>query len=603
MVLSILAALFCLVEPPAELAARPTLFDPARHMALDEIRPGMRGYGLTVFQGTTIERFDVEVVSILRSQFGAKQDVVLIRCHNEFLDHAGAIQGMSGSPIFLKDETGHDRMIGAFAYGWGLSKDPLAGVQPIEYMLELAGWDRLDAPAAAAGVTWHAGALLSTAPQRRAMVASSIERLGVRRDAPVGLRRMIMPLAFSGHLDPASQTTIASAGFAPMASSASGVAEDVSIEPGSSLAVIVLDGDLQLTGFGTATEVIDGRVFGFGHEMFAEGSTAMPAAGGRVDLIVPSLDASFKIGTASPASATIDADGVHGIAGRLNAAPAMIPMTVHVIDEMGTERTFRYSAAQSRLLTPMLALLAVQSSITRDRQPPVEHMIDYDAKLTFDNGRELALANRRASVEGFSLGDELFMMLLATGENPFAPVKLQSMDVNIRMRRGVEAFTVLSARPEKSRIAPGESARLWVELEAFRGARRTVAVDVVVPADTPEGSLTIELGDAFSSLMKRAAAEPGLFTARTADEVLDVVERVAGVRSDRLYVAFDRPQRGVSVGMTNLRSMPASRRHIFESTGRTGISPTTSIDMIEVPLDGSLTGTAAVTIEVARRRR
>ena len=28
-------------------------------------------------------------------------------------------------------------MIGAFAYGWPLTKDPIAGVQPIEYMLDL----------------------------------------------------------------------------------------------------------------------------------------------------------------------------------------------------------------------------------------------------------------------------------------------------------------------------------------------------------------------------------------------------------------------------------------------------------------------------------
>ena len=34
-------------------------------MPLTEVRPGMKGYGLTVFRGSTIERFDVEVVSVL----------------------------------------------------------------------------------------------------------------------------------------------------------------------------------------------------------------------------------------------------------------------------------------------------------------------------------------------------------------------------------------------------------------------------------------------------------------------------------------------------------------------------------------------------------
>src|SRR5205814_1979313 len=66
-----------------------------------------------------------------------KYDVILIDCKGANLEHTGAIAGMSGSPIFLKDDAGRERMIGAFAYGWPMVKDPVAGVQPIEYMLEL----------------------------------------------------------------------------------------------------------------------------------------------------------------------------------------------------------------------------------------------------------------------------------------------------------------------------------------------------------------------------------------------------------------------------------------------------------------------------------
>src|ERR1700735_2301559 len=118
--------------PPAALS----LFDPARHMHVSEVRPGMTGYGLSVFQGTKIERFDVEVISFLRN-FNPKYDVVLIRCHGANLEHTGPIAGMSGSPIYLRDDAGRDRIIGAFAYGWQLQKAPIAGVQPIEYMLRL----------------------------------------------------------------------------------------------------------------------------------------------------------------------------------------------------------------------------------------------------------------------------------------------------------------------------------------------------------------------------------------------------------------------------------------------------------------------------------
>ena len=43
---------------------------------LSEVQPGMKGYGLTVFQGTKPERFDVEVIGVLRD-FLPKQDVIL----------------------------------------------------------------------------------------------------------------------------------------------------------------------------------------------------------------------------------------------------------------------------------------------------------------------------------------------------------------------------------------------------------------------------------------------------------------------------------------------------------------------------------------------
>src|SRR6266478_4946946 len=95
-------------QPP-----RLTLFDPARHMRVAEVRPGMTGYGLTVFKGDRIEKFDVEVISVLKN-FNPKSDVVLIRAKGDYLEHTGSVAGMSGSPIFLKDDQGRERMIGAF---------------------------------------------------------------------------------------------------------------------------------------------------------------------------------------------------------------------------------------------------------------------------------------------------------------------------------------------------------------------------------------------------------------------------------------------------------------------------------------------------------
>ena len=96
---------------------------------VDEIRPGMTGYGLSVFKGTAPERFDVEVIDVLRN-FRPSQDLILIRTPHPLLDRARGVAGMSGSPIYLDG-----RLAGAYAYGWSYGTDPVVGVTPIANML------------------------------------------------------------------------------------------------------------------------------------------------------------------------------------------------------------------------------------------------------------------------------------------------------------------------------------------------------------------------------------------------------------------------------------------------------------------------------------
>ena len=99
-------------------------------MPVSEIKTGMKGYGLTVFRGTEPERFDVEVLGVIR-QFRPHQDLVLIKTSHPRLEIAKVVAGMSGSPIFL-----NNKMIGAYAYGWQFGSEPIAGVTPIQSMLD-----------------------------------------------------------------------------------------------------------------------------------------------------------------------------------------------------------------------------------------------------------------------------------------------------------------------------------------------------------------------------------------------------------------------------------------------------------------------------------
>ena len=97
-------------------------------MNIDEIVPGMKGYGKTVFIGDRVEMFNVEVLGILRN-WEAKSNMILIRMSGDPLEKSGIIAGMSGSPVYIDN-----RLIGAVAYGWSFAKEAIAGVTPINEM-------------------------------------------------------------------------------------------------------------------------------------------------------------------------------------------------------------------------------------------------------------------------------------------------------------------------------------------------------------------------------------------------------------------------------------------------------------------------------------
>src|SRR5712691_7223803 len=104
----------------------------AETMPLAQIQKGMHGYGLTVFEGTKLEKFDVEILGVLHN-IGPGQNLILAKINSPMIRRAGVIAGMSGSPVYIDG-----KVIGALAYSWQFAKEPVAGITPIEEMLKIA---------------------------------------------------------------------------------------------------------------------------------------------------------------------------------------------------------------------------------------------------------------------------------------------------------------------------------------------------------------------------------------------------------------------------------------------------------------------------------
>src|SRR2546426_3869718 len=129
-------ALVLAVALPA-LAAAGT---PPEILPLDQIKPGMMGVGRTVFEGTRIEDFKVQIIGVLEN-IGPKQSLILARLDGGPLEKTGVIAGMSGSPVFIDG-----KLVGAVSYGFPFSKETICGITPIGEMIEAT---RTDTPRAA----------------------------------------------------------------------------------------------------------------------------------------------------------------------------------------------------------------------------------------------------------------------------------------------------------------------------------------------------------------------------------------------------------------------------------------------------------------------
>src|SRR5438874_12158766 len=114
------AALMILLSANA-LASIPRFDD---ILPLSKVHPGMVGYGLTVFRGTKIDKFEVTVVGVVKkgSLIIPGHDMILVKMKGGPMTdrQANLIRGMSGSPVYINGKN-----IGAFSMGEPTTKEPL----------------------------------------------------------------------------------------------------------------------------------------------------------------------------------------------------------------------------------------------------------------------------------------------------------------------------------------------------------------------------------------------------------------------------------------------------------------------------------------------
>ena len=102
-----------------KVKAPPSLAPGVEIMPVSQIKRGMKGHAVTVFQGTKSDRFEITVVDVV-PDYRTGQDAILFESPDPRLQHSGIVGGMSASPIYIDG-----KLVGALAYGYRFNKEEL----------------------------------------------------------------------------------------------------------------------------------------------------------------------------------------------------------------------------------------------------------------------------------------------------------------------------------------------------------------------------------------------------------------------------------------------------------------------------------------------
>lgn len=507
-----------------------------------QVAPGSRGVCVTEMDGGELVEIPVTVLGTVGPS-APEMDIVLVRLDDERFAHTGIIAGMSGSPVYVDGV-----LLGALAYGWSFSKEPIGGVTPWHRMQQVGATASSVTPVSVARPELVE---LVEASRERRLGRMLVDWLWPGTSSEVGVRPVPLPVA--GAMAPAAGwlgEAWSRLGF--MAAPASGGGDGIAatpLAPGRMVAGVMVSGDASIAAAGTVTAVDGDRLWAFGHPFLGGGSARLPLARASVVAVLPSQAVSFKMFRVEQVFGSLTADRAHGIGGRLGPAPPTVPIRVEV-----DGRQYRFEVARHPALLPLLVGYLTQSSHSARGRTFGDQTVFMTAEMSYAGGRRVRLEDAFAGPEAPFEAAGLAAALVAYLENSqFEPPELEGVTVRLRSTEQVEAARILEVVPATAAVRPGEELEVRVRVQAFRGGATWLKLSLPVPARVAAVSrldLVVADGASWSAYELRARPQqPASF-----DDDLRLVGRLRP--SHRLVAALEVRDPGVVLG-SGTRSTPA----------------------------------------------
>jgi len=527
-----------------------------------EIKTGMTGVGRTVFSGTRIEEFQVEVIGTLEN-IAPHRNLILGRLSGGPLAQTGVIAGMSGSPVYFGN-----RLAGAVAYAWGFSKEPIAGIVPFQEMMTIEGRETPAAPRAALSLPSEAGpaglAWLGDPAKIAAHFAAYIEPATARAEdagsmAPIGTPLLLGGFPASAVAEMGDSLRRVGLQAAPGGTaSRSAPAADTAIEPGSAVGIGLVRGDIEMSAICTVTQREGDRLWACGHPLLGLGPTELAMTTATVSGLLPSLESSFKFATAADDIGVFRQDRSTGVFGFVGRKARSIPVRLELQPEHGRPRRLAFSIAADPFLAPYLLFAALNGVLSSEEK-------DYGTmSLTYNDGSVIRIAGEEdINLRNLFAGDQARMYAAGTVaflaeillDSEYRTVQIEGIDLVLGVSDERRTSRLLRAWVSRDRVHAGDTVQLSVGLKPFRGAEVTREMNVTIPREIPPGRLLLQVGDAMA-LARTDTDHADDFVPRDLGQLIRLINTLR--RNDRLYAVLTRPDNGLVFQGERLPNLPPS---------------------------------------------
>ncbi|MCD5390832.1 hypothetical protein LR007_03095 [candidate division NPL-UPA2 bacterium] len=533
-------------------------------MGVEELVPGMRGIGKTVFSGTKVEEFQVEVLGVLKNVW-ARGDLILIRIEGGPLEKTGVIAGMSGSPIYI-----NGKLIGALAYAWRFSKEPIAGVTPIKEMLP---WLEFEEERKGRG-NYPSSLEEMTVNTVRCMLSNRVNT-DFSGERPT-LKTIQTPLMLSGfhpQVIKEMEPLLSKFGFIPIQSGGTLYDGNPPLEPGSTVGIQLIRGDLNASAIGTLTYRRGNRILAFGHPALFGGRSDLPLTGGYVHAIMPSQFISFKLSSATKEVGRVFQDRRTAISGQLGEFARMIPFQVKIKTQTGKEK-YNFEVINHKLLSPMLIQWAAVNSILSTEKLLGESTVSLRLQVSLKGRSPILIENIFSDpksllsvVQGLSQPIDLLI------QNTFEEVEVENVSLEVEIKEERKTAKLSGFRLSKARVRPGETVEVIVILKPFNEEYVTKVVELVVPEDTPDGKVEIIVSDAITARREEEKRAPYKFKPKNLDHLIKLMEEQA--RNTEVIIKMVLPRGGASISGEELPSLPGSILAVMGTSKEAGLGGVT----------------------------